>query len=363
MESMSTTQMSIPRVLFVPASGPTGSGEYYRCLAIARALQRRATGCEIHFVHHEAARVEHDPAFSYHPLADTPTRQTAAVLTLLQQLQPALVVFDSAGRMRQFRAARQAGAATVWISDRPNKRRRGFRLRAMRQFDLHLIAAPGVAAPRLSALERLKRRLVPGVAVRFFSGIAPEALPADRAALLESLGLTADGFLLFVAGGGGYHQQGRAVPEILVDAALEALRRTGLQSVVVMGPQYRGSLHHHEVVRIVPQLETEALGLLLSASRAAVIGAGSMMTTQALAAGVAVVLVPAGGDDQPARIRYMSAHGLALDAPLQPAAIAATVARLAGSAALRQQQAVAAEKHGLRNDVGAVADHLLQLID
>ncbi|MCC5867418.1 MAG: hypothetical protein JJU27_02810 [Gammaproteobacteria bacterium] len=348
--------------MFVPASGPAGSGEYYRCLAIARALRRRRPDCVIHFACHRDAGVERDAGMVYHLLDDTPTRQTQPLTVLLAGIAPDLVVFDSAGRQRLHRAARQVARAIVWISDRPNKRRRGFRFRAMPNFDLHLIAAPGIRCPRLTLRERLKRRFAPHLAIRFFSGIAPEPACGDPSALLEPLGLAPGGYLAFVAGGGGYRHGGRPVPEILVDAAAEARRRTGLKVVVVMGPQYQGTVRAHAEVTIVHHLATEALTALLASSRAAVIGAGSMMVTQALAAGVAVVLVPAGGDDQPARIRYMEAHGMALAAPMRVDAIVMAAARLAESAELRDQQAAAAQANGLRNDVDTVASALLELL-
>lgn len=352
--------MHEPRIMFVPASGPAGSGEYYRCLAIARAMRHRHPGCVIHFACHREAGVERDPGVIYHLLEDTPTRQTHELIALLSTIRPDLVVFDSAGRQRLHKAARRTARATVWISDRPNKRRRGFRLRAMPNFDLHLIAAPGIRHPRLTFGERLKHWFAPHLAIRFFSGIAPETSLTDRSAILPPLGVTPDDYLVFVAGGGGYRHAGRPVPEILVDAADAVRRRTGLPVIVVMGPQYQGPLRAHPRVKIVPHLDTEALTALLASSRAAVIGAGSMMVVQTLAAGVAAVLVPAGGDDQPARIRYLAAHGMALAAPMRADAIADAAERLAGSPALRKQQAAEVERHGLRNDVGVVAMALLK---
>jgi len=348
--------------MFVPASGPAGSGEYYRCLAIARALRRRRPGCVIHFACHREAGVERDAGMVYHLLDDTPTRQTQPLTALLASIVPDLVVFDSAGRQRLHRAARRVARAVVWISDRPNKRRRGFRLRAMPNFDLHLIAAPGIRCPKLTLRERLKHRLAPHLTIRFFSGIAPEPSPGGAAEVLGRLGLIAGDYVAFVAGGGGYQHAGRPVPEILVDAAADLRRRTGLKVVVVMGPQYQGQMRTHPEVIILDHLATEDLTTLLASSRTAVIGAGSMMVTQALAAGVAVVLVPAGGDDQPARIRYMAAKGMALAAPMRVDAIAATAERLAGSAELRKQQAAAAAANALRNDVDTVASALLELL-
>ena len=344
--------------MFIPASGPAGTGEYYRCLALARALRRRHPQFACHFLLSREAAVERDPDITYHLLDDTPTRETGAVLALLERLRPGLVIFDSAGRQSQYRAARRIASLTVWISDRPGKRRRGFRWRTMRQFDLHLIAAPGQRAPGLGIRERLMCRLHPQLAVRFFSAIAPETDPALGAKVLESHGLVAGGYLLFVAGGGGYRHGGRPVPEILLDAAALAGADAGLRALVVLGPQYRGDVQAAPGVSVLPSVSTQALGALLQGCRAAVTGAGSMLVAQGVAAGVACVLVPAGGHDQPARIRELVEQGAALGAELEPAIIAAAVSRLARDRALRENVAEAALAAGLRNDVVMLAELL-----
>ncbi len=353
-------------MLFVPASGPTGSGEYYRCLAQARAVRGHMPGCECHLLVHRQAGVELDAELPCHLLEDTPTRQTSRVLDWIERLQPGLVLFDSAGRLGQLRAARASGAATVWLSDRPGKRRKGFRWRAMRQLDLHLVAAPGERHPALSTRERWMRRLCPTMAVEFFSTIAPGADVRLAQPLLRSLNVVADAFLLFVAGGGGYRHAGRPIPELLVEAAGLAHLQCGLPVVVVLGPQYRpgaaGPPTAPAGVHLLDALPTAQLGALLSCARAALTGAGSMMVAQGVAAGVPTVLVAAGGTDQPARIRGLVDAGAALTAPLEPPVIAEVVSRLAAEPALGAGLAEAAAAVGLRNDVERVAGRLARLL-
>ncbi len=349
------------RVLFIPSSGPSGTGEYYRCLAIARAMRRRAPELGVDFVIHEGARVERDAGCTYHDLPDTPTRCSEDVRRTIDAVSPSLVVFDSAGRVNQLRHARAAGAAVVWISDRPGKRQRGFRWRMMRQLDLHLTAAPAVSSPRLHLHERLMRVLCPGTRVRFFSGIAPEPDAGDGEALLPLLGVRKGDYVVFVAGGGGYEHDRRPVPELLVEAAREVHGTTGLDCVVVMGPQYRGDVHSDDRVRVVPRLDTEALTALLAGAHTAVVGAGSMMTTQALALRVPVVLFAAGGHDQPSRVRRLAARGVVTQAETTPQSLAAATTALVKDVSRRGAQLAATTEAGLRNDVGGVAAELLAL--
>lgn len=354
-------------MLFVPASGPAGSGEYYRCLALARAVRARRPDIACHALLHRGAAVEVDPDIPCHLLDDTPTRQTPQVLGLITELRPALTLFDSAGRVQQLRAARAAGAATVWLSDRPGKRRKGFRWRTLRQLDLHLVGVPGQLNPRLTARERLMHRLCPDAAVAFFSTVAPAGDVAQVQPLLDRLAIAPGEFLVLVAGGGGYRHQGRPVPELLIDAAVEVQARCGLPCVVVLGPQYRtdggGLPKVAPGVHLIDTLPTATLGALLARARAAVTGAGSMMTAQGVAAGVASVLVAAGGSDQPARIRALAEAGAALAAPLEPQAIAEAAVRLAEDETLRHALADRAAAHGLRNDVSRVADLLVGLYE
>ncbi|MEA5446040.1 hypothetical protein VCB98_09435 [Gammaproteobacteria bacterium AB-CW1] len=354
-----------PTVLFVPVSGSGGSGEYYRCLAIARALTGLCPDALVHFVVSHEARLERDPAFQYHELPDSPTRAVHETVEHIRGLSPDLVFFDSAGRMAQFRAARESGARVVWLSDRPNKRRKAFRLRMMPTLDLHLMAAPGEAEPRLGPWHRLKLRLFPHLATRFFSGIAPSVDSARRRELCEELGLPQEDYVVLAPGGGGYHYRGRPVPEIMLGAAAKVSEATGLACVMVMGPQYQGEVNDHEDherVRVVSSLPTQDLTQLLHGARLAVIGAGSMMTAQTLSIGVPAVMVPAGGDDQPPRIAEFSRRGLASAAEMDEQAIADAAIALAQDESRRHAQQTAVRDAGMRNDVDEVAKDLLVLL-
>ncbi|MCP1728621.1 UDP:flavonoid glycosyltransferase YjiC (YdhE family) [Natronospira proteinivora] len=355
--------MAAPAALFAPVSGPGGSGEYYRCLAIARALQARCPELDIHFLIHQEVSLERDERFHYHPIPDSPTKSVGEVVEALRRIRPSLVLFDSAGRMTQFRAARRVGAKLAWLSDRPNKRWKGFRWRMMALLDLHLMAASGQANPRLGLLERFKLRFFPRLRTRFFSGIAPAPDADRRRALCQAHDLPESDYVILAPGGGGYTHQGRPVPEIMLDAASRIHEQTGLACVMVMGPQYRGDSHEHETVRVIDSLPTEDLTQLLHGARLAVIGAGSMMTAQTLSLEVPAVIVPAGGDDQPPRIADFSRRGLATAASMDEQSITDAAVALAQDPDRQRQQQQAVHAVGIRNDVVDVAKTLQALIE
>lgn len=298
--------MSAPaaRFLFAPASGPRGSGEYYRCLALARAIAGQCPQAVVDFVLHREARVERDDRFGYHELSATPARAGDEVIGVIEQRRPAVAVFDCSGRVAQFRAAQQLGARIAWISNRPRKRRKGFRPRQLRWTDLQIIVDSVSPAPHLHRYERARLKRFSNVGVELVGAIVPEP---DDAALSPELRRLADNepFVLLVAGGGGYARGGRPVPEIFHDAAQRLRQASGLRAVVVMGPQYRGDIKSDPDVVVIPSLPTTALGALLARARLAVIGAGNMLSSQALAAGLPLVLTATGGRDQPRRIRKL----------------------------------------------------------
>ncbi|MCE3283953.1 MAG: hypothetical protein K0R70_209, partial [Steroidobacteraceae bacterium] len=131
-----------PRFLFIPVSGPGGAGEYYRSLAAARGLERRWPGCRIRFVLNRAAPYAREAPYGVLSLEDSPTRSNARVIEYIRAEQPDVVIFDSSGRLAQYRAAQASGAGVVYVSSRPKTRWKGFRWRRMRVLDQHWVAQP-----------------------------------------------------------------------------------------------------------------------------------------------------------------------------------------------------------------------------
>jgi UDP:flavonoid glycosyltransferase YjiC (YdhE family) len=348
-------------VLFAPVSGPVGSGEYYRCLNIARALHRRRPELSMHFLLSRRAEVEQEPAFEYHLLDGSPTRAMAPVLALIERLRPRLALFDCAGRMRQFRAVKAAGGHLVWLSNRPKKRRKGFRPGMLRLLDLHLIVEPGNPAPALGRWERWLLDRFGAGRVEFCSAIAPEPEAGALAQWRESLDLSGD-YVVFASGGGGYHHDGRPVPEIFLEAAVRFHEDAGREAVVIMGPQYRGAVDTHPQVSVVRTLPTRALGQLLAGARLAVTGAGNMLSSQALAAEIPCTLVAVGGRDQPARVARYEREGIALAAALDPESMSRQAIRIDRDPDLAHRLVAGARAAGIRNDVVRMAEMLSELL-
>ena len=346
------------RVLFAPASGPVGTGEYYRCLCLARALIRREPSVEIHILLDRHARVTRDPAMIYHLLDATPARQRSRVETLIGQIRPALAVFDSTGRNVHFRKVKRFGGRNVWISNRPRKRAKGFRPRLMRWLDLHLMVDADHDRPHLGLIERLACRWFPDVGVEFVSAIVAEPTPGDNDR--ES---SRSAPAVFVSGGGGYRFNGKPVPEIFLQAAVTYQRQSQRPVVVVLGPQYEGSVPAVADVTVIPQLPTESLGALLNSAGLIVAGAGNMLCAQVLLAARPCVMTAVGGTDQPTRLAHYAKAGAVIAAVLDADALAEAALEIERDEALAAELTRAAAAIGLQNNTTRITELLLALLD
>jgi hypothetical protein len=352
--------MRPPRFIFVPVSGPGGAGEYHRSLAIARGFERRWPGSEIHFVLNRQASYAASCPYPGLLLDDSPTRAGAAVEHYLQQQRADVVVFDSSGRLAQYRAARASGGRVVYVSSRPKTRWKGFRLRRMRVMDQHWIAQPRFFGGEATAYERLKLRLVGRPELVILDTLHEPIVAAEVQALQQRLGLVPGHYLLLCPGGGGTFEPGSDPARVFVDAAaLLATERTE-PVVVVVGPRMHAALAAQTwpaSLTILPHLPNgQLLGLLREAAVAAVNG-GSLLL-QSVAQCVPLVAAPIAGD-QAARIDACAQRGAAVAAPLNAKALGAAVTALlddpVACAALRAGTAQLALRNGVDTATEAVA--------
>jgi hypothetical protein len=357
----------LPRFVFVPVSALEGSGEYYRLLAIARGMERRWPGCRIAFVLNRAAHYAASSPYPVLPVNDSPTRDTAGVVAHLASERPDVAIFDSAGRVEQYRAARRLGAHVVYVSSRPRARWKGFRLRRMRVLSQHWITQPAFAGGALTRWERLKLRLAGGPELVWLDPLHDEPDAAATRALQSRLGLAPGGYVFACPGGGGYAETGRNAATVLLDAAHRWSRDPGIPTVAILGPRiaerHRGvaTADGSAPVHVLASLPNAQLVGLLRDARVAVVNGASLML-QAMVQRVPTVAVPA-GVDQPARIAACVQGGWVRSAPLEEDAIvAATVGLYRDAAALAQLRA-SLDTLGLGNGVATAVAAVERLLD
>jgi hypothetical protein len=345
-----------PRLLFVPVSGPGGAGEYHRALAIARGVERRWPDAEIHFIVNRNANYGNSVPYPTTQIDGTPTHSGRAVIECLNAQRPDVVIFDSAGRARQLRAAAMLGARRVYISSRAKTRWKGFRLRRMRYLDEHWVAGPELLALRLGPLERFKLALVPTLKVRFLPACFEPPDEALGRAVVSRYGLTAGEFVLFCPGGAGRFRGLAHGPTVFRDAARAVAERSAVQAIVVGVSSDEAT----PGVISVPVLPNAELMALATAARLCVINGGSLLP-QCLAQRAACVCAPIAGDQQ-RKIDEAVEHGLVRGADFNSGAIAAaTAALLADPPALAGLKLTTAAL-GLRNGVEVALEALSGLI-
>jgi glycosyltransferase involved in cell wall biosynthesis len=297
------------KILFVPVSGPGGAGEYYRCLAVARAIERHWPTVDIRFVLSRAAAYVGDTHYPARLVDRSPTHCTRQVIAILDDERPDLVVFDSAGRVAQYAHARRLGARVVFVSSRPSTRRKGFRVRRLRHFDQYWIAQPRFLGGGLTRLEQFRVRFAPALELLFLETLFEPADPVATARLQDELGLVADRYLVFCPGGAGVFP-GRADPSaIYYRAACAAASGSGLPVVAVLGARFAPPSEPPPAgVHVYTTLPNATLMGLLQGARVAALNGGSLLV-QALAQRTPVVAAPI-ADDQPARISECARRGL-----------------------------------------------------
>lgn len=305
---MSATPASDSRcdVLFIPVSGPRGTGEYFRALTLAESLHDAEPACEIACCVHREASVPRAEFVKYYELGDSPTRETAFLTELLQRLRPRVVIFDSTSRQAQLACARRIGARVVYISSRAGNRNTGFQLRKMRHLDEHwIVTTPARQVPTWT--ERMKMRLIGRPPkVRYVTTILHTPNGGRRHASLRSLGLSEERpYALFAPGGGGGLLDGHPVAATFQQAAQQFADHTGMQTLFIAGPLAESPSARHGSLIAIHSVSSRNMADLIDGAELVVCGGGTLLL-QAYQCGRKIVTAPAGSADQPARIRELA---------------------------------------------------------
>jgi glycosyltransferase involved in cell wall biosynthesis len=349
-----------PKFLFVPVSGPGGAGEYFRSLAVARSLERRWPGCTIRFVVSRDASYVTGAPYPVLLVDRSPTYETREVKAILQRERPDVVVFDSSGRVAQYRAARELGARVVFVSSRATTRRKGFRLRRMRWLDQHWIAQPRFLGGELGAGERLRLRLSPGCSVEFLEVLHEPVDEAETRDLQRSLGVEPGGYVIVCPGGGGvFNGRVDATPDYY-QASCRIAGASGLPVVAVLGPRFVPPGTPPPGVHVLGSLPNAQLMGLIGGARLGVVNGGSLLL-QAIAQRTPCIAAPI-SEDQPARISSCAALGYVQPATLDAEALSRESCRLLDDETARAALRARLEALNLRNGVDVAVESASRLV-
>ncbi len=349
-----------PKFLFVPVSGPGGAGEYFRSLAVARSLERRWPGCAIRFVVSRDAPYARDAPYPVSLVERSPTYETPEVKAILRRERPDVVVFDSAGRVAQYRAARELGARVVFVSSRATTRRKGFRLRRMRWLDQHWIAQPRFLGGDLGAGERLRQRLAPGCTIEFLEVLHEPVDAAATRTLQRTLGVEPGNYVVVCPGGGGvFNGRVDATPDYY-RASCRIAAESGLPVVAVLGPRFVPPEPPPRGVHVLETLPNAQLMGLVGDARIGVVNGGSLLL-QAMAQHTPCVAAPI-AEDQPARISSCAALGYVRTAALDAESLACEARALLDDEPARTALRGRLEVLNLRNGVEVAVEATARLV-
>jgi hypothetical protein len=308
-----------PFVLFVPAYGQGGSGEFVRAVALAEAARARWPKLRIEFVLPGGEGTRQDVPFTRHCHAGSSEDKPAFDDESLRTLRPDVAIFDSGLRSATLRLTRELGIHSVYVSDRAGTCRKAFRLDWLRTLDQHWHQREHLMRPAFTTWQRLRacasstRRTVFDT---YLSVTPPHegGLPAFVAGRLQG------DFALFAPGGGGYSIGGRPVSEIFLEAAEQLHARSGVECLTLLGPLYGGAAMARDTMAL-PSVDAGRFIELMRRAKILITNGGQTVA-QALACRVAVVAAPLGGSDQEERIARCAAAGLLLTAKPQSEALA-----------------------------------------
>ncbi len=349
-----------PRLLFIPVSGPGGAGEYFRSLAVARAIERRWPDSSIRFLVSRDAAYSQGGPYPAVLLERSPTFESAAVIRSLEQLRPQVVVFDSAGRVEQQQAARRLGARVVFVSSRPSIRRKGFSLRRMRATDQYWIAQPRFLGGELSPFEQWKRRFAPALDVLLLEVIHEPVDEESVRELQQSLGVQPGAYVLACPGGGGVFGQGPDAAQLFYAAAARVRAECALPVVAVLGARFAAPSSVPDGVHVLPSVPNGQLMGLLRDAKAGMVNGGSLLL-QALAQRTPCVAAPI-ADDQPARIARTAECGYVRPVALEASALASAVIDLLRDDTARAALKARLEQLALRNGLDVAVDAIGRLL-
>lgn len=341
------------RILFLPVSGGPGVGEYFRCLTLAEQLRAVSADVNIRFMVSRRAKFANDVPFPHTLIERSPTYHTPEVIQEIKAFQPDVVVFDSAGRTQQIKAAKRSGAKVLFVSSRDSTRRKGMRLKWLRMLDAHWHIRPQFISGPMTWLETFKLKLVK-TDWQQFDGLFPEP---DESAATGSVAESAAGYVLFAAGGGGKRGDGPQAPEVFADAAKQVAASTDKRCVVVMGPNYAGELLADEQLQMIKALPIQQFINLLAQAEVAVINGGTLLI-QALANQVLSIAVPVGAD-QPPRIAACAEQGMVQAAELDADDIAQQTLQLVDDESAQARLLQAIQTHEIRNGLPIAQTQLL----
>jgi hypothetical protein len=347
------------RILFCPASsGKLGYGEMARSSIIAQACSRDPIGAQVLFFldGKRSKKPLYDFAISYYH--GSRKQQHRALAQICREFRPDLVVFDTKLTWEKLLICRRHGARVINVAVRRKPVNKALRPHWLMLVDTTCVIRE---AGRLPAgwWGRFCTHTLGGRRLLAVDTIMAEPDEATASALLSSLGLAKDPFVLMVPGGGASSCAGRPGLEVFGEAAAQIGERLGIATVLVQGPTAAQQRASEGLCKTVGSLANEVLVALMARAAVLVAGGGDMLAQSAIL-GTPVIALPL-NTDQPARIAAFAGVGAARSSGCAVADIVENVAILLRDAALRSSLREAQRQLSLINGLQQIVREIANI--
>lgn len=334
-------------ILYVPVSGPKGSGEAQAALLLARAMAAANPDLKQLLLLSKHSALAGQTAVDAILLADSPARSNHAVVALIERMRPRVVVFDTSSRRAQLKAAKAVHAKTVFVCWRAKSRRRALALLKLNLWDEFWLLIPPNLDENFSFWERLKLRLLAPFTPLILGALADEA---DVAAARALLPVAMSRFVFLTPSGQYAVEHFRAIADALIER--------GASVVLSVSAAPRESAHERLVE--LGRLPNATLLGLLELSERSLINGGSLLL-QAAALGIKPLAMPL-VRDQHARVAAMAKLDLCIPATQASSPEKQSASVLAQPLANRQQQRAMAAAAGIQNGLRPALERLQRLL-
>lgn len=296
------------RVLFIPVSSSSGIGEYMRSLVIAKTLEKRWPCLEIHFILNKQVSYFSKCPYIVHGCEQSPTKETEVVNRIIERVRPDLVIFDAAGRAKQFAKAKAVGAKVAFISQHNKKRNRGLKLNRLFNTDVHWVAQPGYTMKPISCWQKAKLTLFNKAPPQNIGPVFELSDIDYQHQLLARFNLIQGQYIIFNAGSGGHLIGDELAANIYFQAAQRVASQFKVKCIMVFGDNYSEKLPQSSNVICIQSMPNQDFISLLANAMICVISAGDTLL-QSIALKkpcVATAISP----DQPARLKICDSQQL-----------------------------------------------------
>ena len=344
-------------ILFVPVSGPMGMGELSQCAILAQALKLAVPEITMACLLHHGAAGKFAPGWREIPLEQTPTLANRETTAWIKRLKPRVVVFDSAGRAAQLRAAKAIGAHTIFMAGRETSRRKIISLRRLRNLDVLWLSQPEAFWRPLPLWKRFLLRCHHKLIVDTIGVVFAKADSSQLEPELVAFAAAAP-FVLMSLGGGGIFSAGIDQNALALQAAEACFAKTNVRSILICGPNAAALPPSTAACYVLRSVPNAALIALIEASLVVLCNGGYTLL-QAVALNKATLALALQGDQQQ-RIDRLAAIGATY--PSRPESLITDLVKLVQTPAAREALVAAAQASGVDNGLDKAVRRLREKV-